>query len=156
MGDLPPRLFIVHAPEDEDFVGHLLHALALPEEEVLLSSNYELGALILEEIERGARSSVTLAVVSPAMMASPMLRFAEQVAQLLNLEGGEAARTRLVPLVLEECELRRGCARSSGWIFAIAIWRTGSAAWRGCAGRSIRARWWSSSRIGRRRARIRA
>jgi len=61
------RLFVVHAPDDAWFVeGFLLEALRLPEGEVLVSSKLEPGAVIVNEIERGALSPVTIVVVSPA------------------------------------------------------------------------------------------
>src|ERR1041384_1488580 len=66
------RLFVVHAPEDAWFVeGFLLKALNLPENEVLVSSKLEPGAVLVNEIERGALSPVTVVVVSPAFMDSP-------------------------------------------------------------------------------------
>ena len=50
------RLFVVHAPEDAWFVdGFLLEALRLSKGEVLVSSKLEPGAVIVREIERGAR-----------------------------------------------------------------------------------------------------
>jgi hypothetical protein len=64
------RLFIVHAPADAWFVeGFLLEALHLSEREVLVSSKLELGAVVVNEIERGALSPVTVVVVSPAFLA---------------------------------------------------------------------------------------
>ena len=63
------RLFVVHAPEDASFVeGFLLKALSLPEDEVLVSSKLEPGAVIVNEIERGALSPVTVVVVSSAFL----------------------------------------------------------------------------------------
>jgi hypothetical protein len=51
----------VHAPEDVSFVeGFLLKALSLPEGEALVSSKLEPGAVIVNEIERGALSPVTV------------------------------------------------------------------------------------------------
>ena len=67
----------MHAPEDTWFVeGFLLKVLRLPEGEVLVSSKLEPGAVIVCEIERGALSPVTVAVVSPAFLGSPWAQFA--------------------------------------------------------------------------------
>jgi len=76
-----PRLFVVHAPEDAWFVeGFLLEALRLPEGEVVGSSKLEPGAVIVNEIERGALSPVTVVAVSTAFLASPWAQFAHQLA----------------------------------------------------------------------------
>jgi hypothetical protein len=78
-----PRLFIVHAVEDERFVqGFLLPAVGLSQEEVLLSTKLELGASIVAEIARGAVSPVTVVVMSPSFLACPWATFANELAML--------------------------------------------------------------------------
>jgi hypothetical protein len=61
----------VHADADEPFVcGHLLPALGLAPEQVMLSSALALGEIKVAEIERCVRMSrFTVAVLSPAYMA---------------------------------------------------------------------------------------
>jgi hypothetical protein len=100
------RLFVVHAPEDASFVqGFLLKALSLPEGEVLVSSKLEPGAVIVHEIERGALSPVTVVVVSPAFLASPWARFANQLAMHQSIEAANDGSATLVPAILADYEL---------------------------------------------------
>src|ERR1700704_3631459 len=94
-----PRLFIVHAPADAWFVdGFLLRAVPLREGEVLVSSKLDPGAVIVQEIERGAWSPVTVVVVSPALLASPWGQFAHQLALLHIIEASDG--TALVASLL--------------------------------------------------------
>src|SRR5687768_6628508 len=62
-------LFVVHADADEEFVReHLLPAVGLAPERVMLSSALALGAFTLNELERGVQSSqCTVVVLSPAL-----------------------------------------------------------------------------------------
>src|SRR4051812_31148464 len=100
------RLFVVHAPQDASFVeGFLLDALCLPEDEVLVSSKLELGAVIVNEIERGALSPVTVVVVSPAFLASPWSRFANELPMHQSIEAANDGSATLVPAILADCEL---------------------------------------------------
>jgi len=100
------RLFVVHAPEDTWFVeGFLLEALRLPEGEVLLSSKLELGAVIVNEIERGAVSPVTVVVVSPAFLASPWAWFVNHLAMHQSIEAANDGSATLVPAILADCVL---------------------------------------------------
>jgi len=100
------RLFIVHAPTDAWFVeGFLLEALHLSESEVLVSSKLELGAVIVNEIERGALSPVTVVVVSPAFLASPWAQFASQLATHQSIDAVNDGSATLVPAFLADCEL---------------------------------------------------
>jgi len=100
------RLFIVHAPADAWFVeGFLLEALHLSEREVLVSSKLELGAVIVNEIERGALSPVTVVVVSPAFLASPWAKFANQLAAHQSIDAAIDGSATLVPALLADCEL---------------------------------------------------
>jgi len=100
------RLFVVHAPEDAWFVdGFLLEALRLPEGEVLVSNKLEPGAVIVCEIERGALSPVTVAVVSPAFLTSPWAQFAHQLAMHQSIEAASDGSATLVPAILADCEL---------------------------------------------------
>src|SRR4029079_15485203 len=96
------ELFIVHAEADGSFVhGHLLPALGIAPERVLLSSALQIGAPIASEIERGVRTSrLTVAVPTPAYMAERWTVFGEQLA-----EHASAARGDLVPLLLADCEV---------------------------------------------------
>jgi TIR domain len=96
------ELFIIHAEADRAFVhGHLLPALGLAAERVLLSSGLPLGAPIASAIERGVRTSrLTVAVLTPAYMADRWAMFGEQLAGYANgVEGG------LIPLLLADCEV---------------------------------------------------
>lgn len=107
-----PRVFIVHADEDEGFVGELVQQLGLPPGQVQRSSQYMLGGVITEEIERAVRGArVTLLVLSPQMLAAPELRLAEQVATYFTLE--ERAK-RVIPIVLEDCAVPLTLARLHG------------------------------------------
>ena len=101
------RLFVVHAPEDAWFVeGFLLEALRLPEGDVLVSSQLEPGAVIVNEIERGALSPVAVVVVvSPAFLASPWAQFANQLAMHQSIETASDGSATLVPAILADCEL---------------------------------------------------
>ncbi len=100
------RLFVVHAPEDAWFVdGFLLEALNLSEGEVLVSSRLEPGAVIVNEIERGALSPVTVVVVSPAFLASPWAQFANQLAIHQSIEAANDGNATLIPVILADCEL---------------------------------------------------
>jgi len=100
------RLFLVHAPEDAWFVdGFLLPALGLSEHEVLCSGKVELGAVIVQEIERGAVLPVTVVVVSPAFLASPWAQFANQLAVHHSVEAAKDDSAMLVPVILADCEL---------------------------------------------------
>jgi WD40 repeat protein len=101
-----PRLFVVHAPEDAWFVeGFLLEALRLPEGEVLISSKLEPGAVIVDQIARGALSPVTVVVVSPAFLASPWAQFAQQLAMHQSIDAAGDGSATLVPAILADCEL---------------------------------------------------
>jgi len=101
-----PRLFVVHAPEDAWFVdGFLLEALRLPEAEVLVSSKLEPGAVIVDQIARGALSLVTVVVVSPAFLVSPWAQLAHQLAMTRSIEAASDGSATLVPAILADCEL---------------------------------------------------
>jgi WD40 repeat protein len=117
-----PSLFVVHAPEDAWFVeGFLLAALQLPAGKVVLSCTWAPGALPrpgtvdgavggliaapVGDIERGARATVTVVVVSPAFLASTWALFAEQVAAYQRMLLGSNGAYLLVPAVIAPCEL---------------------------------------------------
>src|SRR6185436_15430941 len=95
-------LFIVHAQEDEPFVhGHLLPAVGLAKERVMLSSELKLGAIKVVELERGIQSSrFTVVVLSPAFTT-------DRLAELAELIAGYASGTtdRLMPLCCADCKL---------------------------------------------------
>jgi len=96
----------VHAPEDVSFIkGFLLKALSLPEGEVLVSTELELGAVVVQEIARGALSPVTVVVVSPAFLASPWAQFASDLATHQSVEAANDGSSTLVPAILADCEL---------------------------------------------------
>ena len=100
------RVFIVHAPEDAWFVeGFLVRALNLPAGEVLLSSKLAPGAVIVDEIARGAASPVTVVVVSPGFLASPWAQFANQLALQHTIEAEDDGNATLVPAILADCDL---------------------------------------------------
>jgi len=96
------ELFIVHAAPDEPFVrGHLLPALGIAPDRVLLSSELRLGAQIAAEIERGVQSShFTVVVLTPAYVADRWAVFGEQLAT--HADGPEG---RLIPLLRADCQL---------------------------------------------------
>jgi len=96
------ELFIVHAEADAPFVyGHLLPALGLAAERVLLSSSLRIGAPIASEIERGVQNSrLTVAVLTPAYMNDRWAVFGEQLASHVNGADG-----RLVPLLRADCDV---------------------------------------------------
>lgn len=98
-----PRLFIVHAPDAVAFVrGFLLRALGLPDEDVLISSEPDLGEARVDELERGASSPVTIVVVSPGFRFSSWARFADQLAMTHRIEAGDDGR--LIPAILADAE----------------------------------------------------
>ncbi|HEU4726504.1 MAG TPA: TIR domain-containing protein, partial [Kofleriaceae bacterium] len=100
------RMFVVHAAADAWFVdGFLLDALRLPAREVLVSSKLEPGAVIVDEIERGALSPVTVVVASPAFLASPWAQFASQLATHQSVEAAERGRATVIPAILADCDL---------------------------------------------------
>ena len=100
------QLFIVHAPADAWFVeGFLLEALRLFKGEVLVSSQFEPGSVIVKEIERGALCPVTVVVVSRAFLASPWAQFAHQLAMHQSIEAAKDGSATLVPAILEDCDL---------------------------------------------------
>ncbi|HEX2690818.1 MAG TPA: TIR domain-containing protein, partial [Kofleriaceae bacterium] len=96
------ELFIVHAEADGPFIhGHLLPALGIPAERVLLSSALQIGAPIVREIERGVETSrLTIAVLTPAYMTERWTVFGEELAGHARGGGGN-----LVPLLLADCEV---------------------------------------------------
>jgi WD40 repeat protein len=96
------ELFIVHAEADGAFVhGHLLPALGISAQGVLLSSALRIGAPIASEIERGVRTSrLTVAVLTPAYITERWTTFGEQLAGHAN-----GAEGNLVPLLLADCEV---------------------------------------------------
>jgi WD40 repeat protein len=99
-------MFVVHAPEDTWFVeGFLLATLSLPANAILTSSSLGLGTLIVNEIERGALSPVTVVIVSPAFLASPWTRFASELALHQSVEGVGTSTTTLVPVILADCDM---------------------------------------------------
>ncbi len=95
-------VFVVYADADEPFVhGHLLPALGLPAERVLLSSRLPPGAPRTAAIERGVQASrLTVLVLTPAYMTDRWAELGEQLA-------GHAGRAegRLVPLLRADCDL---------------------------------------------------
>lgn len=101
----PPRkLFILHAEDADDvaFVKkRLLPALGLPQERYKISSEPELGRLIIEELQEGVLSSfVTVAIMSPAFLSQSWSRFGNALALHHAASGG-----RLVPLLREPCKV---------------------------------------------------
>jgi predicted oxidoreductase (fatty acid repression mutant protein) len=95
-------LFVVHAASDADFVrGYLVPALNLPSTRVLLVDELPLGAVVVDEIDRGVSCSrITVAVLSPAYLADRWAVFGEQLASHLSAEG-----VRVIPLRLMDCKL---------------------------------------------------
>lgn len=98
-------VFVVHAAADESFVqGYLLPALDLPPERVLVPRTLELGRFIVEEIERGVRSSrVTIVVLSSACLADNWAVFGEQIAAYASVARN--VHGVLLPLLLADCDL---------------------------------------------------
>jgi formylglycine-generating enzyme required for sulfatase activity len=104
MSDLEPELdlFIVHAEADADFVReHLLPALELPRDRVLLVDELPLGGLVLAEIDHGvSRSRYTVAVLSPAYLEDRWADFGVELASHVSRRDA-----RVIPLRLADCEL---------------------------------------------------
>lgn len=95
-------LFVICAPEDEWFVdGHLLPALGVPPQHVLLSTRLPIGEVTLRELERGATGLITLAVLSPAFTRLPWAKFAGELAAVHSVET-EHRGGLLVPALLED------------------------------------------------------
>ena len=100
------RLFVVHADEDAWFVeGFLLEALRLPKGEVLVSSQLEPGAVVVQELARGAVSPVTVVVVSPAFLASRWAQFANDLALHQSIDAANDGSATLVPVILADCDV---------------------------------------------------
>jgi WD40 repeat protein len=100
-------IFVIHAASDEPFVqGYLLPELGLAPNHVLVPSMLRLGRFLLEEIERGVRSSrLTIVVLSSAYMADHWAVFGEQLAAYASVARDNDVHGALLPLWLEDCEL---------------------------------------------------
>ena len=98
-------VFVVHSAADEPFVcGYLLAKLGLSPERVLRLQTLELAQLLVEQIERGVRSSrVTIAVLSSAYMGDCWSTFGEQLAAYASV--AKDVHGVLLPLLLEDCRL---------------------------------------------------
>ncbi len=96
-----PRVFIIHAHADADFVhGFLIKQLGLPPDAVMLSSALAPGAIILDELARGAGSELVIVVLSPALASSEHAALAHKLAETGALTAG--ARDRVVPAIVAE------------------------------------------------------
>jgi tetratricopeptide (TPR) repeat protein len=95
-------VFVLHADADGAFVrSHLVPALGLPEDRVLLSSGLPLGTTVVQALEDGiTNSKVTVVVVSPAFLAHSWSSFGEELAACHATRGGF-----VVPLLLKACGL---------------------------------------------------
>jgi hypothetical protein len=104
-GSGPPYdLFVVHSKTDQDWVqGYLVPALGLPPGRVLTAEQFRPGASVVEEFDRAVTGSrYTIVVLSPSYLADEWSTFGERLASHAAVSGG---RERLVPLLLEPCEL---------------------------------------------------
>jgi WD40 repeat protein len=98
-------VFIVHASVDEPFVqGYLIPELGLATERVLVPRQLRVGQSIIEEIERGIRTSrVTITVLSPAYMSERWAMFGEQLAAYTHVT--DQNRSKVIPLLRTDCDL---------------------------------------------------
>jgi AcrR family transcriptional regulator len=98
------NLFISHARADRAWVrGYLIPALGLPADAILTPDDFQPGAALVAEFERGVSSSrYTLLVLSPAYLADDWAIFGEQLAAFASVSE---RRRHLIPLLLEPCEL---------------------------------------------------
>jgi hypothetical protein len=119
---LPHDLFVSHGPADGAWVrGYLLPALGLAPERVITSGDFRLGAAAVTEFERAVTSSrYTLLVLTPSYLADEWAIFGEQLTSHASVAAG---RDRLIPLVLQPCELplridfrvQRDCTDEAEW-----------------------------------------
>src|SRR5271166_5132334 len=115
-------LFVLNAGSDEAWVfGYLMPALGLSAEQVVTQSNFRLGVPIPEEFERCVRGSrFVLLVLSNAFIADKWANYVEQLASFLTVVE---QRARVIPLLLEDCQLplridflvRLDCRESTAW-----------------------------------------
>jgi WD40 repeat protein/energy-coupling factor transporter ATP-binding protein EcfA2 len=83
--------------------GYLLPALGLPADRVLTKDQFRPGAPVVEEFERAVgHSRFTAVVLTPAYLADEWSVFGEQLASHAAVADG---RNRLIPVLLEPCEL---------------------------------------------------
>ncbi len=115
-------LFVSYSRADRAWVhGYLLPALNLPPDRLITPQDFQPGAAIVGEFERAVVSSrITLLVLSPAFLADEWATFGEQLAAYA---GVAEQRDRLVPLLIEPCELplrlefrvRLDCTNEDDW-----------------------------------------
>ena len=97
-------LFVVHSDADAAWVdGYLLPALGLPPQRVATSQRLPLGLPKVSAFDDLlAQSRITVLVLTPALLDEAWTTFGEQLASHTAVEH---QRVRLVPLLLEPCEL---------------------------------------------------
>jgi WD40 repeat protein len=97
-------LFISHAKADAAWVrGYLIPALGLEAGGVITPEEFRPGAFVPGEFERAVKNSrFTVLVFSPSYLADEWGSFSEQ---LVTYAGVAGQRERLVPLILQPCEL---------------------------------------------------
>lgn len=115
-------LFVAYAEADHAWVeGYLLPALGLPADRLITDRDFHPGASIVTEFERAVASSrCTVLVLSPAFLADEWAIFGEQLASYASVAE---QRERLVPLLIEPCELplhlefrvRLDCTDEADW-----------------------------------------
>ena len=98
---------MVHAERDHAWVhGYLLPELGLPEGAVITPADLTLGASRVAEIERAVEGArVVVLVLSPAFLGDTWSELGELLASHARVLAGDG---RLVPLLLERCQLRCG------------------------------------------------
>lgn len=115
-------LFVSYAEADRAWVeGYLRPALGLPAGHLITARNFQPGASVVSEFDRAVVSSrFTLLVLSPAFLVDEWATFGEQLASYASVAE---QRERLIPLLLEPCELplhlefrvRLDCTDEANW-----------------------------------------
>ncbi|MCI0564116.1 MAG: toll/interleukin-1 receptor domain-containing protein, partial [Nitrososphaera sp.] len=97
-------LFILSSDADQEWIrGYLLPALGLTSERLITRQDFRPGAPIVEEFERAVTTSrYTLLVFSPAFVNDEWSIFGEQLVAHASITE---RRDRLIPLLLQPCEL---------------------------------------------------
>ena len=97
-------VFVSHAETDRAWVqGYLLPALSLPPERVITPRDFRPGASIVQEFERAVTGSrYTLLILTKAYLTDTWSTFGEQ---LVSHASVTEQRDRLIPLLLQPCEL---------------------------------------------------
>jgi WD40 repeat protein len=115
-------MFISHTTANRDWVnGYLRPALGLSPSRVITADDFRPGTSVVSEFERAVTNSrYSLLVLSPAYLNDEWSTFGEQLASYLSVHE---QRDRVVPLLLQQCELplrvtfrvRLDCTDPANW-----------------------------------------